>query len=68
MEMGTSSKARRCLGSQQIHCILCPPNVLHQVHNRPLSLVRTLSEANRVYTFRPYFFKIHFNIIIRLRL
>jgi len=68
MELGTSSTASRCLYSQQIHCVLCSPIAVYHVHNRPFSLVRTLSQANRVHTLRPYLFKIHFNIIIRIRL
>jgi hypothetical protein len=67
MELGYSWEAASRSATQELSNILCNPKVNYRDHKSP-SLVPILNKNNPVHTALPYLSKIHFNIILHLRL
>jgi hypothetical protein len=67
MELSSSCKSLRFLANQVIPRILWKLKVHYRTHNSPL-IVPNLSQMNLMHVIPSYLCKIHFNIILNLRL
>jgi hypothetical protein len=67
MEMSPSLEADSSSVGPEFSCLLWNPKVHYRLHKNPL-VDAVLSQVNSVFTITVYLFKIHFNIILHLRL
>jgi len=63
MQQSPSWEAKSVSDSQEIPCLLCNLKVHYHAH-KTLSLKPTVSEMILIHILTPYFFKIHFDIVL----